>query len=222
MLFGNIIVHIKILEIYSNPESVARGYHSRYLLAELLSKIGTHLGASAVLVDLRAGLSEFSAPLIFDPRVKKYIVTSTSLQSVQGTKILLGLIRRGLPISEDGILPEILLTMIPEGLDITEIKSNLIEELDDIENENAYTYTDTMVTELPFASELIHLSSLKQIMRKLEGRDFYNNIHEFVVNRYEAESSSFELESLLEKREEIIRKIHALADDQVTALKNNK
>ena len=52
------------------------------------------------LVDLRAGLSEFSAPLLFDPRVKKYLVTSTSYQSVKGTEILLNQLSKGLPLNE--------------------------------------------------------------------------------------------------------------------------
>ena len=51
-------------------------------MAEVLSKLASSLGATAVLVDLRAGISEYSAPLLLDPRVKKYCVTSTSLQSV--------------------------------------------------------------------------------------------------------------------------------------------
>ena len=51
--------------------------------------LGKRLNVSAVLVDLRAGVSEFSAPLLFDPRVKKYLVTSTSYQSVKGTELLI-------------------------------------------------------------------------------------------------------------------------------------
>ena len=65
---------------------------------------------------MRAGISEYSAPLLFDPRVKKYFVTSTSSQSVIGTKKLLEYVSKGLKIEEDSILPTILLNMIPNGI----------------------------------------------------------------------------------------------------------
>lgn len=60
----------QLLDMYSSPESLAVSYNKKYILAEVLSKLGDKLGAELVLVDLRAGLSEFSAPMLFDPREK--------------------------------------------------------------------------------------------------------------------------------------------------------
>lgn len=68
----------QLLDMYSSPESLAISYSKKYVLSKVLSKLGEKVNAELVLVDLRAGLSEFSAPLLFDPRVKKYLVTSTS------------------------------------------------------------------------------------------------------------------------------------------------
>ena len=79
----------QLLDMYASPESLAVSYNKKYILAEVLSKLGEKVNADLVLIDLRAGLSEFSAPLLFDPRVKKYLVTSTSYQSIKGTGILL-------------------------------------------------------------------------------------------------------------------------------------
>ena len=89
----------QLLDMYSSPESLALSYNKKYILAEVLSKLGKKVNAELVLVDLRAGLSEFSAPLLFDPRVKKYLVTSTSYQSVKGTEILLHQLSKGLPLN---------------------------------------------------------------------------------------------------------------------------
>lgn len=202
----------QLLDVYSSPESIVRGNKSRYVLAETLSMLGEKMGASAVLVDLRAGVSEFSAPLILDPRVKKYLVTSTSFQSIQGTKTLLKQICKGLPISEEGIMPEILLTMVPDGVETTEIKSELIQEYSIPETDSSYT--DNVVTELPFASELIHLTSLGQIFKVLEGRDFYKGINEIVVNHY---MESDKTESAVNNREKVVNEIHKLAENQITA-----
>ena len=77
-----------------------------------------------MLIDLRAGLSEFSAPILFDPRVKKYIVTSTSYQSVKGTEILLQQLNKGLPLNENSKIPEVLLTMVQNGMKTDEITIN--------------------------------------------------------------------------------------------------
>ena len=76
----------QLLDMYASPESLALSYNKKYILAEVLSKLGEKMNAELVLVDLRAGLSEFSAPLLFDPRVKKFLVTSTSYQSVKRIK----------------------------------------------------------------------------------------------------------------------------------------
>ena len=207
----------QLLDVYTSPESIVRGYSSRYVLAEMLSMLGEKMGASAVLVDLRAGVSEFSAPLIFDPRVKKYLVTSTSFQSIQGTKTLLKQICKGLPVSEEGIMPEILLTMVPDGVDTTEIKSELIQEYS-VSEQNS-SYTDNVITELPFASELIHLTSLMQIFKVLEGRDYYKEINEIVINRY---MEPDKLEKVIMNRDKVINEIHKLAKNQITAEGSDK
>lgn len=58
----------QLLDMYSSPESLAHSYCKKYILAEVLSRLGERVGAELVLVDLRAGLSEFSAPLLFTGR----------------------------------------------------------------------------------------------------------------------------------------------------------
>lgn len=209
----------QLLDIYSNPESIARGYKNRYLLAEVLSGIGEKLGVSAILVDLRAGVSEFSAPLLFDPRVKKYIVTSTSFQSVQGTRMLLAQICKGLPMGSNTIVPEIFLTMVQENIDTADIKGALLEEYD-IDINKDHSYMDNLITELPFTDELIHLSSFRHIMKKLDGRDMYFNINKLVKDSYLAVVGHDE--GVINDREAVIHAIYNLADSQITAEGNGE
>lgn len=206
----------QLLDIYSNPESIARGYKNRYVLAEILSNIGRKLGAAAVLIDLRAGVSEFSAPLLFDPRVKKYIVTSTSFQSVQGTQMLLEQICKGLPIGADKIIPEIFLTMVQENVETVDIKSGLLEKYSMDKDDS---YMDNLVTELPFTDELIHLSSFRHIMKKLDGREMYFNISKLVRDNYLAAVND---KVIAANRESVIHAIYKLADSQITAEGNGE
>lgn len=206
----------QLLDMYASPESLAASYHKKFMLAEVLSKLGKKLNAEMVLVDLRAGLSEFSAPLLFDPRVKKYLVTSTSYQSVKGTEILLNQLSKGLPIKETSKIPEILLTMGQDSLDTADIVSELAAVYDQYVTEENVSVTYDIVTELPFASELVHLESLPQIMKNLNGRDFYKNISKIVENGYIVKK---EVENAVHKatRNEIIQQIHDFAVNQITA-----
>lgn len=206
----------QLLDMYSSPESLALSYNKKYALAEVLSKLGKRVNAELVLIDLRAGLSEFSAPLLFDPRVKKYLVTSTSYQSVKGTEILLDQLSKGLPLDENSKIPEILLTMVQEGTDTTDLISELIGVYDQYLTDDSVSITDDIVTKLPFASELVHLESLPRIMKNLNGRDFYKNISEIVQNSYITPRGIQKRQCKL-SREEIIKCIHDFAENQITA-----
>ena len=206
----------QLLDIYANPESIASAHKSRYSLAEKISRLGEMLGASAVFIDLRAGLSEFSAPLLFDMRVKKYIVSSTSYQSIRGTKLILNEMLKGLQVKENTIVPQILLTMVTKDIDTDNIQNELLELYDNQD------YIDNAIIELPFASELIHLQTLEDILQKLEGRDFYYNISKLVNENYVNEENENNLETKIDNREEIITRIHETAENQINAEMNNK
>lgn len=206
----------QLLDMYASPESLALSYNKKYILAEVLSKLGERIDAEYVLVDLRTGLSEFSAPLLFDARVKKFLVTSTSYQSVEGTKILLRQLNRGLPLNEKSKIPEIFLTMGLENVNTNDIISELVAVYDEYVKDDDRSITDDLVTELPFASELVHLESLQKIMKNLNGREFYNKILEIVQNSYVASMEFPEGNNVL-TREEVIRRIHDIAKEQITA-----
>ena len=206
----------QLLDMYASPESLAISYNKKYMLAEVLSKLGKKVNAGLVLIDLRAGLSEFSAPLLFDPRVKKYVVTSTSYQSVKGTEILLQQLNKGLPLNENSKIPEVLLTMVQNGMNTDEIISELAAVYHPNIAESDDSITDNIVTELPFASELVHLETLPKIMANLSGRDFYKNICEIVKNSYMVSKETKD-DSLKISRNKVINNIHEFAANQITA-----
>lgn len=72
-----------------------------YTLADVLSDIARGLNADSVIVDLRAGHSELSASLLLDPRISRVLVTTTSGQSIRGTKGMLQELSAALPTTED-------------------------------------------------------------------------------------------------------------------------
>lgn len=75
----------EIQDMPVQPSHLARNPFNPWVLTDHLHALGKHLGVDAVFIDLRAGLSELSSPLIFDPRVEHYFVTTVAKQSVAGT-----------------------------------------------------------------------------------------------------------------------------------------
>ncbi|MER6413620.1 KGGVGR-motif variant AAA ATPase [Streptomyces humidus] len=58
---------------------------SDYFLTESLAAVAAAADFDVVIVDLRAGASELSAPVLLDPRVQRVFVTTLSSQSLDGT-----------------------------------------------------------------------------------------------------------------------------------------
>lgn len=66
------------------PEQVVRLRRRPWIIGDLLIALGDQLGVDVILVDLRAGITEFSSPLLLDPRIYTVIVSSCAKQSVSG------------------------------------------------------------------------------------------------------------------------------------------
>ncbi len=206
----------QLLDLYANPESIVNQKGKDYMLAEVLSGICEKLNLEAVLVDLRAGISEFSSTLLFDPRVKKYLVTSTSSQSVMGLQTILEYVTKGLEIGENSVVPEILMNMVPAALSESE-KSSLTETLFEYYERAGISAEATMnqvIKEFAFDPELVHLTSLQQIFSLLDGRGFYLKMKELVEESYDA-SVGEPLTQL--DRKTILEQINKLANAQLSA-----
>lgn len=94
---------------------VASTAHHPFFLGDVLSRLGKALCVDLVIVDLRAGLSELSAPLIFDPRIKRILVANASGQTIKGTRFLIQKIGDTLRVNEwpADNLPALILNQLP-------------------------------------------------------------------------------------------------------------
>lgn len=205
----------QLLDIYADPQTIVNSREKAYILAEVLSGIAERKKIGMVLVDLRAGLSEYSATLLFDSRVKKYLVTSTSRQSLRGTHILLEYLVPSLKVEHDDLIPEVFLNMVQEQLNEEEKKeiiADLLQKYESIEKKPE-DLTQDVITTLPFASELVHLTSLSQIFHNLDGRTLYRTIEQLIRNNYTEVPNKDQLMD----RHKILKSIHTLADAQLTA-----
>ncbi len=71
------------------PEHIAKGPNGPWACGNAIHDLGRALDADYVFVDLRAGLSEISGPLLFDPRIERFLITTIAEQSVSGTALVL-------------------------------------------------------------------------------------------------------------------------------------
>ncbi len=159
----------QLFDIYAKPERIMAGESNKYIIVDMLSRLGAKLGVDMVLVDLRAGISEYSAPFLFDPRVSKFFITSTSDQSVYGTHLLL----RQIGKQKGNGVTKIFLTMVMEdnfqGKDRDDVYNTLLQgdrrgEEEDIAD--SIMQVDDII-EIEKRDTMIRLGNLDQICENL-------------------------------------------------------
>ena len=212
----------QLLNIYSNPERIMNGDTNKYIITDALSKIGEIIGVDMVLVDLRAGISEYSAPLLFDPRVKKVIVTSTSEQSIVGTELLLKQIKK----QKDNIITNIILTMVENKAITSKEKSDIYQRLlgDNKElNQDIGSYIEKMddIIEVINDPLLVHLGNLDEICSSLNSANKVTEVYNEIVKN--AFSKTKNNEQFSENDIKVFRnKLHEIAENNVTAEADDK
>ncbi len=162
----------QMLNIYSSPEKIIAVQKDKYVITEFLSRLGEALGVDLVLVDLRAGVTEFSAPFLFDARVNKFFISSTSMQSIKGTKLILEEIQR--KVAEGHLNSKLLLTMIPRDMEedkVGSLEDELAESLEeDFDSENMNVLREDYVYRVPFDSAFASLGDFQEICVLLKGK----------------------------------------------------
>lgn len=116
-------VALDLLEIQDMPvvpEHLARNPSNPWQLTDHLHALGQRLGVDAVFIDLRAGLSELASPVLFDPRVDHFLVSTVAPQSVQGMAEVLRRLyafNRQLPAQrQNAARPTVVLSLLTKDL----------------------------------------------------------------------------------------------------------
>lgn len=164
------------------PEQVVRLRRRPWIIGDLLIKLGNELNVDVILVDLRAGITEFSSPLLLDPRVHKVTVSSCAKQSVSGVCRTLEQISRHTTWPLDAGNLTFLVTLVPSiklGGDqkFTEVEGELRntwaslcgESDDDHEEDNSIS-----VGRIDYDDKLILFDDLQVIAERLPMTSFWN------------------------------------------------
>ena len=213
-----------------NPNDIVSMPKRAFIITDFLSRIAFQLKADVVIVDLRAGLTDLSAPLLFDSRVRKVFVTSTSYQSRMGTKLLLDYVNKAQRIDfateRDVATPTILLTMIPKGMDektFDVIKADLTQAalpisptiVDFSEDDNmASALLSDIVLPVSFTEQLLHLEGLEHTCERLTETNLEQVSKE--LRKRLTIDADLSKESP-EERSQTIEKIHQAANEVLTA-----
>ncbi len=171
----------QLLRVPIRPEHLVRNPGRNWSVGDLLFRLGKKLKVDYVLVDLRAGLSELSAPLLFDPRIIRFLVTTYSSQSIEGMKLVLQQIAKMVPFNnvknkEDYYDPCLVFSLVPEELKDNDkfitIQRELLSQYPDRGEDDATPARLTTITTF-FAQQLLYLESLEQTWDKLSGTSVF-------------------------------------------------
>lgn len=212
----------QMLNIYSSPEKIIAVQKDKYVITEFLSRLGEALGAELVLVDLRAGVTEFSAPFLFDSRVNKFFISSTSMQSVKGTRLILEEIQR--KVAEGHLNSKLLLTMIPRDMEedkVGSLEDELAESLEeDFDSENMNVLREDYLYRVPFDSAFASLGDFREICALLKGKMLSDVMAKIADGMLETEIEAGAAEEKwrsLEDMKDTVSRLHDIATSEITA-----
>jgi MinD-like ATPase involved in chromosome partitioning or flagellar assembly/GTPase SAR1 family protein len=235
----------QLLDNFIHPETIISMPERSFIIQDFFSRLGEILKVDVVIVDLRAGFSELSAPFLFDPRVKRVFVTTTSKQSVMGIKNILDKIysssfsQKPEMNDDESVNMTVLLTMIPKDFDTDKLNGIAIDLLeampkkilsgaankdhgegDTINHDEDDTILSDMVIEAKFSDNLIHLENIDQIIESIKDSVSVLQAAETLAKRVvlPAGSGKEPVKTIDEKyRKEIIDRVHDIADKEITA-----
>lgn len=158
----------EIQDMPVTPEHLARNPGNPWQLSDHLHALGEKLGADAVFIDLRAGLSELASPLLFDPRIDHFFVTTVAPQSVKGmTEVLSTLYSYNSRLDETKqakARPSVVLSLLTKELRDSSAYDEAIKGLS-----QAYPQLDPLVPQIEwleanFNNSLMSISSIDEAL----------------------------------------------------------
>ena len=161
----------EIQDMPVTPEHLARDPSNPWKLSDHLHALGKRLGADVVFIDLRAGLSELASPILFDPRVDHFFVSTVAPQSVQGmAEVLRRLYANNRQLPEDwqeAARPTVVLSLLTKELRDAGLYEKALKTLG-----AAYQADDPLTPsvqwlEADFLSTLMSIGSLREALDSL-------------------------------------------------------
>lgn len=185
----------EIQDMPVTPQHLARNPDNPWQLSDHLHALGKRLGADAVFIDLRAGLSELASPILFDPRVDHFFVSTVAPQSVLGMAEVLRRLyasNRQLPRDwQDSARPTVVLSLLTKELREAGRYESALKILGE-----AYPGEDPLTPsvqwlEAEFLSTLMSIGNLREALENLpQSIRLYGSASEWAQSLYAQPISS--------------------------------
>lgn len=189
------------------PEHLTRSSEGEWTVGNAIHQLGQALDVDYVLVDLRAGLSEISSPLIFDPRIQRIFVTTATEQSVAGLSLVLEQISRVAPSDTDVdngnyYDPSVIVTFLtPELKSLPMFENALVKfrtsyvQSTRLEEDSIYSKR-LEIKETDFAQELLYINNWEEARLKLSPTSVMKASREWAESRLKSSVEADELEAV--------------------------
>jgi len=176
------------------PEHLARSPKGEWSCGDALHQLGQSLSADYVLVDLRAGLSEISSPIIFDPRIQRFFVTTAAEQSIAGLSLVLKQISRIAPSETDSSSgkfydPSIIISFLTPELKKLPAFENSLEKFSSAympfdQSDDYSSYSGRLeIKETDFTQELLYVNTWEEAKQKLPSTSVMKISREWAVSQ---------------------------------------
>ena len=177
------------MQLGIRPEHLVERPGQTWSLSTFLFNLGKALNVDVILLDLRAGYSELASPFLFDPRIKKLLITTPSIQSVDGTISVLhqlGKVARRAKASAV-VDPTIILSFVLAELTNSDFISKTITRLQqafpELGQDEGWSSIQPIAT--PFSQELLYFSSLGEAFAKLRSSMLVRRISDLVESDFQ-------------------------------------
>ncbi|AZH46713.1 ParA family protein [Escherichia coli] len=176
-----------IMDMPVTPDHISKNIDNPYILSDLLRLLGNKLEVDVILIDLRAGLSELSSPLIFDPRVEHFFVSTIAKQSVVGIGEVLKKIHNSIKNSHSDVSdkPTVIISMLTkllrESTGYTEAIQIVNEAYPAIEEEDIISQSVELL-EFDFDENLMSVSNIKDALSLLRKSSIYDNARDWIAD----------------------------------------
>lgn len=208
------------------PEHLARSPESEWTCGDAIHQLGKALSADYVLIDLRAGLSEISSPIIFDPRIQRFFVTTATEQSTAGLSLVLEQISRIAPSETDSSSgkfydPSIIISFLTQELKELPAFENSLEKfnaayapIEQSSHDNLYTGR-LEIKETDFTQELLYVNTWEEARLKLAPTSVMRIARDWAISQIRAQSQLVESVNISQNASvelEEVRKFRAICE----------
>jgi len=191
----------EIMDMPVLPSHLARNPRNPWLLTDHLHALGAALGVEMIFIDLRAGMSELSSPILFDTRIEHFFVTTVAYQSVLGMASILEHVSKTKPDTihdkESITKPSVILSLLTPALRKLPDYTSAIERLNgsycgiDLTTDDTETlHSNIDWVEAEFESALMSINSISHALDILGKSPLFESAKKWAKIRTQPETDN--------------------------------